>query len=313
MAAIKVATGLGYGVVTFLFLKNAEGIGAYTSELARTSIHFFSAPRDRLIGRGYDGRDLGELGDKLDKLASMRQETVHVHHGDNGWSGWVTTVVGGTVCVVVVAHVSGLFDMSGIMYVTQSKFKTATEALKEGVDLVSKALAKARVELLEKIGVLEKNLEETKTELKNQIVASSEAVRDDVAKVSLDVKDVGLIVGGLESKLGSIEGGVGDLHSAVEKANRGIQLLCHVVADSYRYAAGNQRESKLYAELMTFTKVTHSLEEKSDPKQIKENGEGGPVMRLISSNGLGGSADNGGGLASFRETLNRQLSGVLDV
>lgn len=313
MAAVKVVTGLGYGIVTFLFLKNSEGLTDYVSEIARTTIHFWSrSPHDRAVGdKGGGGstRELGELSEKLDRLASAPRGTVHVHHGRDQWTGWVTTAVGGTVCVAIFFHVTGLFDMSGVMYVTQAKFKTATEALKEGVDAVSKALQKARQELLARIGVLETRLEAVNVELKDQILASADSVKTDVAKVHSEVRDVGTVVNGLEDKLGSIEGGVGDLRSALERANKGIHLLCHVVAESYRYSSGNQKEQKWYSDLLTYTKAA----EAEPLKQLKQNGEsGGPVMRLVSSSKLGGSADNGGGLSAIRETLTRQLSGVLD-
>jgi len=316
MAAIKVATGLGYGLVTFLFLKNAEGVGEFASEIARTTVHFWSrSPKDKRLLDG-NSRDMGDLSDKLDRIALMKRDTVHVHHGPNSWSGWVTTAVGGTICIAVIVHMTGLFDMSGIMYVTQSKFKSATDALKEGIDAVSKALNKARVELLERIGVLEKSLEDVSADLKNQITLSTESVRDDLAKVSNEVRDVGSIAEGLESKLGTIEGGVGDLRSALERANRGIHLLCHVVADSYRQGSSSQKDQRWYSDLITFTKTEPpTLDNKTEVlKQIKENGEG-PVMRFLSSGkNVGGNADNGGGLATFKESLTRQLSksGVLD-
>jgi hypothetical protein len=316
MAQIRIITGLGYGLVTFLFLKNSDGLGDYVSEIGRTTIHFWSrSPKDRSLGN--NNGDMEALGGKLDKLASMKRETVHIHHGSsNSTSGWVTTVIGGTVCIVIVAHVSGLFDMSGIMYVTQSKFKTATEALKEGISTLSSALSKVRVELLEKIGLLETSLESTREELKNQIVSSADQVRIDVAKVSGEVRDVGFVVGGLESKLGTIEGGVGELHLALDKANRGIHLLCHVVAESYRYANGSSKDQQLYSDLLSFTKSPPppSIESGKNVgdlfKQIKENGEG-PIMRLVSNKGIGGNADNGGGgTASFVESLNRQMSAL---
>jgi hypothetical protein len=40
-------------------------------------------------------------------------------------------------------------------------------------------------------------------------------------------------VGSLETKLDGIQGGVGDLRAAVEQCNRGVALLCHVVAESF--------------------------------------------------------------------------------
>lgn len=314
MAAVRVVAGLGYGLATFLFIKNSEGLGDYMSEIARTTVHFWSrSPHDKTIrgggGEG-SGRELGELSDKLDKIASMKRETVHVHHGRDGWSAWITTAVGGTVAIAVVVHMTGLFDLSGVMYVTQSKFKTATEALKEGIDAVSKALNKTRLELLERIGVLENRLENVSTELKTQIVSSAESVKEDIAKVSSDVRDVGSLVNGLEDKLGSIEGGVGDLRTALDKANRGIQLLCHVVADSYRYSTGNQKDQKWYSDLLTYTKAVDA-KNSGDVKQLKQNGEG-PIMKLVSSSKLNSNPDSGAGLSSIRDSLTRQLSGVLD-
>ena len=203
MAQIRIITGLGYGLATFLFIKNSENIGEYLSEISRASLHFWSrAPKNRLADNDNGGstKELGALSDKLDKLAMLKRETVHVHHGSNSTTGWVTTIVGGTVVAVIVVHFTGLFDVSGIMYVTQAKFKTATEALKEGVNAVGAALSKVRTEVLDRIGLLEKNLEEVTSELKDQISSSTVAVRDDVAKVSSSVKEVGGLVNGLESK-----------------------------------------------------------------------------------------------------------------
>lgn len=308
MAAVRVVAGLGYGLATFLFIKNADGVGDYFSDLARTTVHFLSrGPRDRSLGDG-NSRDIGAISEKLDRLASVRSETVHVHHGNNRYTSWFTTIIGGTAVVVVIAHVSGLFDFSGIMYVTQSRFKSTTDALKEAVDSVSKVLSVTRRDLLERIGLLDTKMEEANAELKEQITKTHEIVRDDLANVHQEVKDVGSVVGGLETKLGAIDGGLGELRVAMERANHGIQLLCHVVAESYRYGS-NQKNEKWYNDLLIYTKVNASQE---PSKQLKQNGEG-PLMRLISGTNLGASsgADNGGGLSSsFRETLSRQLSGV---
>ena len=59
MAAVRVVYGIGYGIVTLLFLKNSEGIGDYVSELSRTSVHFWSrGPKDgRSLGDG-NSRDV---------------------------------------------------------------------------------------------------------------------------------------------------------------------------------------------------------------------------------------------------------------
>lgn len=322
MAAVRVVVGLGYGLATLLFLKNSDGVGDYISEIGRTTVHFWSRAKERTIGDG-NARDLGELSSKLDRIASMKGETVHVHHGSNGAVSWVTTIVGGTAVVVIVAHVTGLFDFSGIMYVTQSKFKSATEALQESVAVVNKALQAARKDLLERMGLIETRIDNVSAELKDQITTSSAAVREDLAKVSLEVRDVGTAVSGMEDKLGLIEGGVGDLRLAMEKANRGIQLLCHVVAESYRYSSSNQKDTKWYSDLLTYSRNA-DLDNGGDIKQLKQNGEG-PVMRLISRTNLGDSADNGagggGGLkepvlampptAPRRDNLARSLSEVI--
>lgn len=299
MAQIRLVQGLGYGLAGLVMYKNSDGVGDYLNELGRASLHFWSR-------RPSESTDMSELNEKLDRLANRKGETVHIHPSGAGvYSGWFNTALGGTVLVAMVVHYTGLFDLSSMMYVTQSRFKTVTDALQEGVSTVNEALKKARIDLLAKIGVLETNLEKAKTELREQIVTSSDTVRDDVARVSGEVQGVNQIVTSLETKLNGIDGGVGDLRHAIDKANKGIHLLVQVVARAYG-GGSDQGDNQVLEELNDYSELQLPSSHSSSRGLL----EPGPLFKILSKDDVEGNADQGGG-NSLSRSVQELIGGKL--
>lgn len=295
MAQFRLLGALGYGVFTLLVVTNVEGASEYMAELGRTTVHFLSRGKDRLANSGVGG-DFSLLSDKIDRLSKMNRDPVIIHPGGgyapSSAASWITTLLGGTLVALGVVHLTGLFDLSGIMYVTQHKFKLATEQLERGVKALGESLVKTRTELLAKLGLVERNLELTRKELKGEIQSSSAEIRKDVKVISGDIKHLHSDVVGLDTKMDGLQDGVGELRAAIEHANRGIALLCHVVAESFYHRTGEGRsgggptQDKAVKDLMTFTK-TNPVQVTNGPadliKQIKFHAGDGPIMRLMSA------------------------------
>ena len=261
-AAAVAARGVGnaavYGVLGFLALTN-EHVAAYGREIVRATVHFLSRP----VGMGAGGPgsapmpphpSMGALEDKIDKLASSLSKAA------NG-GGAAPTTVGAWVasmrfplmsfsllsgCAALALRLLG-YSMSDVWWVSKAQFRTTTDALREGVAAVASALARVRSELLEKIGVVDANVDRTREELKA-----------DVAGVSRKVSSVSDSLQVIEAKLAGIEGGL-------RTANRGIFLLCHVVSDqvgSARNVTGNSNgeiSRSLYKELVNYTSTEFSV------------------------------------------------------
>lgn len=326
MAHFRVLGALGYGVFTLLVVNNVDGAGEYLSELGRTTVHFLSRSKDRITNAASStAGDFSQLTEKIDRLSQMNRETVHVHHGPNGAptyaASWITTIIGGTVVTVLVFHFTGLFDMSSYLYVTQAKFKVATEALERGVKHVGEALAKTRIELMQKLGVVEKNLDITRKELKTEIQVTSQEIRKDVKLISTDIRHLHTDVATMDGKLDGLHDGVSELRAAVEHANRGIALLCHVVAESFftnRSSGGadgrKPQQDKALMDLMSFTKTNPMVSNGEVLKQIKFNAGEGPIMRLMSAlkedkpRELLERQDSSASTAAFVEKLSMQLN-----
>ncbi|KAH9251075.1 hypothetical protein BASA81_011150 [Batrachochytrium salamandrivorans] len=291
MAHFRLLGALGYGVFTLLVVNNIDGASDYMAELGRTTVHFLSRSKDRLANAGVGG-DFSLLSDKIDRLSQMNRDPVIINPGGyapSSAASWITTILGGTLVTLGVVHLTGLFDLSGIMYVTQHKFKLATEQLERGVKALGDTLAKTRTELLTKLGVVERNLEQTRKELKGEIQSSSAEIRKDVKVISGDIKHLHSDVAGLDTKMDGLHDGVGELRAAIEHANRGIALLCHVVAESFFHRTGGgtgTTQDKAVKDLMTFTK-TNPIQVTNGSadliKQIKFQAGDGPIMRLMSA------------------------------
>lgn len=107
------------------------------------------------------------------------------------------------------------------MYVTKTNFATTIEALKEGVEAVSSALARAKLELLEKIGIVE-----------GKIDAAREALENKIGEVHGEILGVSKSQSKMEDLVRGIEGKIELTQDQIKQANRGIYILCSVLAES---------------------------------------------------------------------------------
>jgi len=137
------------------------------------------------------------------------------------------------------------------MYVTKKHFNTTVEALKEGVTGLASALARVRHELLEKVGVVEVKVDEARLALEGKI----DGVRDQVTGVA---NSQGLI----EDLIRGIEGKIELTQDQVKQANRGIMILCNVIAES-----GVTNE-----ELLDYTRKNGiQIEQKAEVKSVQHS------------------------------------------
>lgn len=143
----------------------------------------------------------------------------------------------------------GLMYFNGVtlqdfMYVTRKSFTVSVKDLKKGLKLVNEALQVAREELGEKIGLVDAKLDSTRISLENTI-------EQEVGKVALDLESVGTDVRNVSEKIDGVEG-------QLKVANRGIFLLCNVVAESVRNSGSSNSTrngaSSLYQDLIEYTK-----------------------------------------------------------
>jgi hypothetical protein len=287
-------SSIGYGVAAFLVLKHGDSIQLWFQEMGRSTVHFLSRPlQDPSSPFSLDHpRALTDLSSKLDQLrhdlrSDLRSSSLSL-----------VSLVPGKVVLVTLAGVAGVAYWSGYsvwdaLYVTRRQFRTATDALKEGLHGLVTALAKVRGELLDKIGAVEKNLDTARDELTAHITSEAGLVRGQVKLVGEDVANLGC-------KLEGIEGGVEDVRKSLVRANRGIWLLCHVVAESISQtsplAETSARTRALYKELLSFT-----LDQDKNMDSL--------VLRLVSGpDGAGGTAAGSG--EDFAQGLRSGLTKV---
>jgi hypothetical protein len=250
-----------------------SGVRGLLSEVSRTVVHYVSRPSDAALqaqmaaqngGRGAASAVLSAipsylqpLADQLNSLsrdvARMRGDQISLRPSS---STTLFVVVGG-VGAALALYVSGS-SLTDVVWVTRSHFNSTVTALKDGVRGVAVALAKVRQELAQKIGVVERKVDESRDHLEKRIAAEVGDVRRDLALAHEDVRGVAKGQQEVRSVLTTIEGQVSDVGQRVEdaqgqlhRANRGIYLLCNVVADSAAVASSNRA---VYEELLQFTR-----------------------------------------------------------
>jgi hypothetical protein len=236
MGGIMYGAGVGAGI--FVLFSNADSLKLYSKELARMTLHFLSRPGydNTLLINGHPssgdpnrhggGNNVAAMAPLTERLDQLTMEMARIRQGQT-LSGLVggppslttTIVVIGTTGVVL--YISGIHSWSDIMYVTKKHFNTTVEALKEGVTGLASALARVRHELLEKVGVVEVKVDEARFALEEKI----DGVHDEVKGVAKS-QDL------LEELIRGIEGKIELTQDQVKQANRGIVILCSVIAES---------------------------------------------------------------------------------
>jgi len=193
------------------------------------------------------------LNERLDQLAlemaKIREgQTLYALIG-GGPSMSTTLIVVGTTGVIL--YISGVHSWADIMYVTKKHFNTTVEALKEGVTGLASALARVRHELLEKVGVVEVKVDEARAALEGKI----DGVRGQVEGVTNSQTLIEGLIRGIEGKIELTQ-------DQVKQANRGIMILCNVIAES-----GVTNE-----ELIEFTRNNGiQIEQKAEVKSIQRS------------------------------------------
>lgn len=216
-ALSRALTSLAWGAAAVLLIKNADGISLYAREVARTTLHFVSRPE---FGPGSGGDVVDARLERLLAGASKKSDAALAANASTRVALLALTTAG----AALVVYNAG-WTFSEMWWVTRRHFGRITEDLKAAVGAVASALARVRGELLERIGMVDANVERARNEL---------------ALVGTRVDQVGDTLTSVEARLGTIE-------DEIKRANRGIGLLCDVASTSSTPAT-----SKAVQELAAF-------------------------------------------------------------
>mmetsp|Transcript_11325 Transcript_11325/g.22896 ORF Transcript_11325/g.22896 Transcript_11325/m.22896 type:complete len:324 (+) Transcript_11325:367-1338(+) len=125
-------------------------------------------------------------------------------------------------CAYIVATSSG-WSLTDLAWVTKKTFLKTYQNLHQTVLRLAVALNTAKEELSHRIHALEEQLDTAKKEIEAKVENEVGKARKEICKVDGNVVELQDLVRGLEGQLG-------DLHGKMVYANRGIQLLCHIVS-----------------------------------------------------------------------------------
>ncbi|GBG27329.1 Hypothetical Protein FCC1311_035512 [Hondaea fermentalgiana] len=221
---------------------------------------------------------LKPLADQMAELSTeVARMRIHGQYGhgfaySQGWGlSWTTIATAGGVGVLFL-YMKG-YSFADFMYVTKKALAVAVEALEEGIENLGVALEAAKRELSYKLGLLEDKVDETRESLEKKITEEVGDVKKDLGVVGNDVKGISRaqeqvhgLVQSIETQIDSIESRMEGVGDQLNTANRGIYLLCNVVAENMGGAvkgkggSSNQnsghpsRGAALYAELVAYTR-----------------------------------------------------------
>jgi len=285
------------------------GYGGYGSAAGQQDVPVFLRPL---------AEQLGQLSGEVARLRAQQQYGVGYGRQEgvlSGW-GWVFFAAGGTAVLVLYARGYGWAD---VMYVTRAALTSAVEALEEGIENVGTALEAAKDELAVKIGLVEANIDRTRESLEARISEEVGDVKRDLEEVGNDVKGVSRaqeqvhgLVQSIETQIDVIESRMENANDQLSTANRGIYLLCNVVADSMNPNTGakgsNNRQTRvgsLYEELLAYTRsamngfsTSATADPRGDAPDVIETDERHTGLRMLTEE---------------RSALQRQPSSALDV
>jgi len=181
------------------------------------------------------------------------------YDGRGGLFSWTTIVTVGGVGVLYM-YFKG-YGLADVMYVTKKGLEVAVLALEEGIDSVGAALESAKRELSYKLGLIDEKIDENSAKLEEKIKSEVGDVKRDLEAVGNDVKGISRNQERVHGMVESIETQIDTIGESMGTANRGIYLLCNVVAESMTNGgsgkkAGNNNSSptSLYDELMSYTR-----------------------------------------------------------
>ena len=228
---------------------------------------------------------------------------------------WSTVITVGGVGAVYL-YVRG-YSWSDIAYASRAALAAAVETLQQGLETLGVALETAKRELSYKLGLIDDKLDATKDSLERQISREVGDVRRDVATVGSDVRALSRsqdkvhgMVESIETQIDSLEGKMEAANSQLSTANRGIFLLCNVVADNMKGGAATARQSgaSLYDELVSFTRSAASVFGRAGAPPAPPGGNQAPVVVANVPQILPPSPDSGLKIIEQRQAIVRQGS-----
>mmetsp|Transcript_20658 Transcript_20658/g.40551 ORF Transcript_20658/g.40551 Transcript_20658/m.40551 type:complete len:358 (+) Transcript_20658:1798-2871(+) len=214
-----------------------------------------------------------QMAELSNEVARMRIQGQYGHgfaYAQSGWGiSWTTVVTAGGVGVLYL-YMKG-YSFADFMYVTKKALSVAVEALEEGIENLGMALETAKRELSYKLGLLEDKVDETRESLENKITAEVGDVKRDLEVVGNDVKGISRaqeqvhgLVQSIETQIDNLENKMEGVGNQLNTANRGIYLLCNVVAENMGAAVKGRgsnnnnnnapRGASLYEELIAYTR-----------------------------------------------------------
>jgi hypothetical protein len=307
--------GASAGLGTLVIFGNGD-VSSFFRGMSKHAMHLLSAPRDGSPSggdsQGMDSSSTSALADQLARLsAEVSYLRVHrggdYHGGGGGVSGSTVLIVsmaGGALGVVM--YLKG-WTLGDLMYVTKRNFNETVEQLQGRVEIVKEAVDAARKDLAVRIGLVDAKIDKTRYSLEQKIEQEVGDVKTEVRDVHESVKGIAAVQGkvqsvvhGLEDRFFSMEETLEDARSQLSVANRGINLLCTVVAESIvpgsHHALGNGGEST-HARLMDFTQQLSVDDANKGSSAGLRMLVGGHELRRTHS--LGPAADDFGGKSVF--------------
>jgi len=231
------------GVGLYVLFNSSESLKMYSKELTKMTLHFMARPQPGEYGyqplsngqhnqqypngqhpNGSNEHMILPLNERMDNLArelKMMRESQFINFIGGGQPPSTSTIILVVGVTGVILYLSGVRGFDDVMYVTKKNFSTTIEALKEGVAAVSSALARAKEELLEKIGIVESKIDAARESLELKIGG----VHDEILGVSKSQNKMEDLVRGIEGKIELTQ-------DQIKQANRGIYILCSVLAES---------------------------------------------------------------------------------
>lgn len=263
--------GASAGLGTFVIFGNGD-VTKFFRGMSSHAMHLLNAPSSSSGSSSSDsaGLDPNSTSALADQLARLSAEVSYLrvnrggdYRGDgSGVSGTTVLVVAGAGGALgVVMYLKG-WSMGDLMYVTKRNFSETIEQLQERVEVVKVAVETARKDLAARIGLVDVKLDKTRYSLEQKIEQEVGDVKTEVKDVHESVKGIAAVQGrvqsvvhGLEDRFFNMEETLEDARTQLTVANRGINLLCTVVAESVvgQRGLGNDDQAT-HARLLDYTR-----------------------------------------------------------
>ncbi len=244
----------GVGTMAVLVLQNNEHL---MKEI--TNSFQSSNSRNQII----DMKTLEPLSNQVlllsKEVAKLRYDRFHPHASSSSSS----SILGIGNIMIISCIASGCYiyynGIGNFMYVTKKTFQTSMETLKTNMNTITDVLETTKYELELKLGLVDQKLDTTRISLEDKITTEVGSIKNELLLLQDSITDMNT------SQL-QLQNMVQGLENQMMQANRGIYLLCNVVADnmiidhqSQLPTQNNDKKSRLtnlYEELMNYTTNT---------------------------------------------------------